>query len=342
MREELSQIDLSPIADLVRIKGEEELLAERLAKMEDRKEKVSAVVYQRVRRDYETRKSALEAESRPLKERARHEYAKLLVLKAKAEKSVEDASLEKEELEFRRELGEFPDEQFRERVADCEKRLAERKAEREAVVETKATFVNAFHSEEELERSVPPLPAPPPVPPPMVDSGSRGRMGTTAVPARPLDATALEPGEGPSRSADATVLEPAGRVPPSLDATVLEPGAARPGAPPPVGAASEPPGATVVLAMPRLVMMEDDKPGTEHVLKAGITVLGRSPKSDIQLPFSEVSRKHAEVVWEADGYIILDLGSENGIFVNGQKAKKQVLANGDVVQIGPQKMVFRG
>ena len=145
----------------------------------------------------------------------------------------------------------------------------------------------------------------------------------------------------PVRPTEATALEPRAEHPAFGDATALEPGPEPPGVPPPPPVIVEAPGATAVLAMPRLVMMEDDKPGTEHVLKVGITVLGRSPRSDIQLPFSEVSRKHAEVVWEADGYIILDLGSENGIFVNGQRAKKQVLADGDVIQIGPQKLVFR-
>jgi hypothetical protein len=51
MREELSRIDLSPIADLVRIKKEEQLLAERLKSMEIRAEKVSSPVYERVRKD---------------------------------------------------------------------------------------------------------------------------------------------------------------------------------------------------------------------------------------------------------------------------------------------------
>ncbi len=333
MREELSQIDLSPIADLVRIKGEEELLSERLAKMEGQKEKVSRVVYDRVKRDYETRKAALEAESRPLKERARTEYAKLQVLKGQAEKSVEEAALEKEELEFRRELGEFPENQFKERLLVSEKRVAELQAELEAVLEARATFVNAFHSEEELERGAPP-------PPPASSPKATRVPPPPPVAPRSLDATVLEGGGAPPRSPDATAPEPTAAPAPAADATVLEV-VAPPPAPPAVGTAGEPPGATVVLAMPRLVMMADEKPGPEHVLKAGITVLGRSPKSDIQIPYSEVSRKHAQVVWEADGYVILDLDSENGLVVNGTKSKKHVLVDGDVVQIGPQKLVFR-
>jgi hypothetical protein len=350
MREELAQIDLSPIADLVRIKGEEEVLRDRLEKMEGRKEKVTALVYRRVRQDYEGRKAALEAESRPLKEKARREYAKLQVLREKAERAVEEASLEKEELEFRRDLGEFPNDQFQERLNGCELRLAERQAELEAVVETKAKFVSAFHTEAELEGPVAPVPAARPLPPPPVTappgsgSGVRSRPVSPPLsadatvlepPPRSADATSLEP--APPRSADATVLESA----PSPDATLLEPGSPRAGRGPVVSISAEAPGPTVVLAMPRLVVMTDDKAGHEHVLKPGITVLGRSPKADIQVPYSEVSRKHAELVWEADGFVILDLDSENGVFVNGEKVKKRSLKDGDGIQVGPQKFVFR-
>jgi len=364
MREELAQIDLSPIADLVRIKGEEEILRDRLEKMEVRKEKVTALVYRRVRQDYESRKEALEAESRPLKEKARREYAKLQVLKEKAERAVEEASLEKEELEFRRDLGEFPNEQFEERLNACELRLAERQAEAEAVVETKAKFVSAFHTEAELEGPLPPAPAarpgpaprtphppapdagarPRPVPPPpsadatMLESSPRSAgatvLETTAPPS--ADATMLE--ALPPPSADATMLE---APPRSADATVLDAGSPKAGRGPSVSISAEAPGPTVVLAMPRLVVLLNEKPGQEHVLKPGITVLGRSPKADIQIPHSEVSRKHAELVWEADGFVILDLDSENGVYVNGEKVKKRPLKDGDAIQIGPQKFIFR-
>jgi|OpeIllAssembly_1097287.scaffolds.fasta_scaffold45399_2 hypothetical protein len=370
MLDELGQIDLSPIADLVRIKGEEEVLRDRLEKMEGQKEKVSALVYRRVRQDYETRKAALEAESRPLKERARREYATLQVLRGKAERAVEEASLEKEELEFRRDLGEFPDDQFRERLSTSEQRLAERKRDLDAVAETQAKFIAAFHSEEELSASVPaapsapvvppvpviasvpvaprvpPVPPVPPVapvppvrpaPPPSADATVLGPGGPP--PAKPVD-SGTRPRPAPPPSADATVLGP-GAGPARAEATALGPGGVRPGGAAPVSVQAEPPGATVVLAMPRLVILKDDKPGDEHVLKAGITVLGRSPKVDIQIPFSEVSRRHAQIVWEADGYVILDLESENGVFVNGQKTKKHILKDGDTVQIGPQKFIFR-
>src|SRR5271169_6309895 len=127
MREELSRIDLTPLAELVRIKQEEEVLAERLVKIEDRAGKVSRTVYDRVKRDYETRKAALEQESRPLKEKARVEYRRLKALRAQVAQAVDAAALDKKDLD--------------------------------EVDETKAKFLEAFRSEEELEAG---SPAPPP------------------------------------------------------------------------------------------------------------------------------------------------------------------------------------
>lgn len=198
MREELSRIDLSPIADLVRIKKEEQLLAERLKSMEIRAEKVSSAVYERVRRDYETRRAALEQESRPLKEHARREYRQLQALRREVEQAVEAASCDKEEVEFRRELGEYPDGLYKERLAACETHLTDERQDLEAVLQMKATFLDAFRSEEDLETpdsasAGPAPPAPPPSLPVENVIKAPPPFGNTpaAAPPEPSDATVV-------------------------------------------------------------------------------------------------------------------------------------------------------
>lgn len=198
MREELSRIDLSPIADLVRIKKEEQLLAERLKSMEIRAEKVSSVVYERVRRDYETRRAALEEESRPLKEHARREYRQLQALRREVEQAVEAASCDKEEVEFRRELGEYPDGLYKERLAACEAHLADERQDLEAVLQMKATFLDAFRSKEDLETpdsaSVGPAPPTPPAPLPVenvIKAPPPFENTPAAAPPEPSEATVV-------------------------------------------------------------------------------------------------------------------------------------------------------
>jgi ABC-type multidrug transport system ATPase subunit/pSer/pThr/pTyr-binding forkhead associated (FHA) protein len=70
-------------------------------------------------------------------------------------------------------------------------------------------------------------------------------------------------------------------------------------------------------------------------------VIGRNPQSDIPLPAPLVSWQHARLDRTARGHLLTDLHSTNGTFVNGQRlSRPQLLQPGDVVQIGPFKLVY--
>jgi len=69
-------------------------------------------------------------------------------------------------------------------------------------------------------------------------------------------------------------------------------------------------------------------------------VIGRSTECDIQLGVQNVSRKHARVLFQNEEYLIEDLGSTNGVFVNGIKVAKCVLRSNDQIEIGGVKLVF--
>jgi pSer/pThr/pTyr-binding forkhead associated (FHA) protein len=71
-----------------------------------------------------------------------------------------------------------------------------------------------------------------------------------------------------------------------------------------------------------------------------VVVIGRSPECDIQLGVQNVSRKHARVFVHDEEYLIEDLESTNGIFINGIKVVKCVLRNNDQIEIGGVKLVF--
>src|SRR5882672_11039801 len=68
-------------------------------------------------------------------------------------------------------------------------------------------------------------------------------------------------------------------------------------------------------------------------LVEGTTTIGRDPTNQIPLPSSSVSREHAEVICRPDGLTVRDLGSRNGILVNGVPRKKAVLQPGDKLSI---------
>ena len=69
-------------------------------------------------------------------------------------------------------------------------------------------------------------------------------------------------------------------------------------------------------------------------------IIGRIPDCDIQLLVENVSRKHARILYRNEEYQIEDLGSTNGIYVNGVKVEKCILRNHDLIEIGGVKILF--
>ena len=68
--------------------------------------------------------------------------------------------------------------------------------------------------------------------------------------------------------------------------------------------------------------------------------IGRLPECNITLNDPNVSRHHAEIRPQGEGFVIVDLGSTNGIKVNGVKVAQQVLVDGDQLTIGNTRMQF--
>ena len=70
------------------------------------------------------------------------------------------------------------------------------------------------------------------------------------------------------------------------------------------------------------------------------TTIGRHPASDIFLDDITVSRNHALLIQQDDGYYIQDQGSLNGTYVNHVRVETQKLTDGDQLQIGKYKLTF--
>ena len=77
-----------------------------------------------------------------------------------------------------------------------------------------------------------------------------------------------------------------------------------------------------------------------RVVMAPRAVLGRSRECDIRLPDANSSRRHAEIRHEDDAWWIVDLGSTNGTLVNGKRASRERLRDGDVIMLGSTEIVF--
>jgi pSer/pThr/pTyr-binding forkhead associated (FHA) protein len=90
----------------------------------------------------------------------------------------------------------------------------------------------------------------------------------------------------------------------------------------------------------KLIIKSRDGTVKEHELRA-VTGLGRQSTNDIQLSEELASRQHARIIPSGRAFVIEDLQSANGTFVNGQKIQRRVLADGDLIRIGGCELVFR-
>ncbi len=84
------------------------------------------------------------------------------------------------------------------------------------------------------------------------------------------------------------------------------------------------------------VLTRVDGPGepSRVVLDRDVIALGRALNNDIRLDNEGVSRNHARLVRTDDEYMVEDLDSRNGIYLNGLQVHSAVLRDGDEVQIG--------
>ncbi len=80
--------------------------------------------------------------------------------------------------------------------------------------------------------------------------------------------------------------------------------------------------------------------GTRHQLSGGALVLGRSTEADIRIDDPGVSRKHAEIR-PGSPSMVLDLGSTNGIVVDGQHTQRATLRDGSRIVVGSTTIVYR-
>ena len=81
--------------------------------------------------------------------------------------------------------------------------------------------------------------------------------------------------------------------------------------------------------------------GTKHPLMAPGLVIGRGTEADIRINDPGVSRQHVEFVVNGDDLEVVDLGSTNGMLVNGTKVPRAALRDGTEVKIGRTTMTVR-
>jgi len=129
---------------------------------------------------------------------------------------------------------------------------------------------------------------------------------------------------------------PAPPAPPKSSATMMD-------APKPQRSASETfiadDRADPVLAY--LIVKTGARSGTNYPLKKAIIKIGREQGNDIVIDDKKTSREHAKLKMEDGKFVLYDLASSNGTFVNGVKIQNQSILDSDEIQIGESLLVFK-
>jgi pSer/pThr/pTyr-binding forkhead associated (FHA) protein len=89
-----------------------------------------------------------------------------------------------------------------------------------------------------------------------------------------------------------------------------------------------------------LEVLSGPKRGSRFSLVDSVTTAGRHPDSVIFLDDVTVSRRHATIERQDNGYVMRDAGSLNGTYLNRERVDEAALSHGDELQIGKFKLVF--
>src|SRR5437764_14321944 len=107
-------------------------------------------------------------------------------------------------------------------------------------------------------------------------------------------------------------------------------------------ATSVAPGArTVHLNQCKLVVVKGEHRGREHVISSDVIRIGKVEGNDVVLNDETVSRVHCEIIRDGKGYLLRDLGSTNGTFLDGAEIKEAYIRSGSVLTVGTVQLKFQ-
>src|SRR5215471_1015940 len=98
---------------------------------------------------------------------------------------------------------------------------------------------------------------------------------------------------------------------------------------------------TVHLSKCKLVVIKGTERGREYEISSDVIRAGKDDANDIVLKEETVSRVHFEIIRDAKGYLLRDLRSTNGTFLDGAEVREAYLRSGSVVTVGTVQLKFQ-
>lgn len=105
---------------------------------------------------------------------------------------------------------------------------------------------------------------------------------------------------------------------------------------------NNPPSSTAGRRAASLIVKQGPQIGIQFPLPREDVVVGREETCDIIIQDAEASRQHIQIRWESNAFVLHDLGSTNGTFVNGLQVVEPVVLNaGDTIGLGQTTLIFQ-
>jgi len=90
----------------------------------------------------------------------------------------------------------------------------------------------------------------------------------------------------------------------------------------------------------RIIVGYDSQTVEERELWPGRLIIGRTSDNDLQIESKYVSRHHCQIVTTADGSVLEDLNSTNGVYVKSKRVRRHNLNDGDVIHLGRHEIMY--
>jgi hypothetical protein len=333
---------------------------DRLRKAEEQKTTVSRRIFDRVRAEYDRELDAIRAKMSPLRTQLEEVRASLETQLETADQELESIQEELAEAEFRNRVGEFGTSDFESLRKSLDSRITAARARHDELRSAMAsldamkepdaaaaddpetladepvaepTAPPAAHAAPARPAAAPARPAPPapkPVPSPAGDAQRRPVL-------RGAEA-AEDHFENPQDWIDELGRDAAPRrapAPASAGAPAAKADRPRPAAGTAVDSAPGPP-----TGAPSLVFVGGSHAGQSIALLPTTLTIGREHDNNVELKDADVARYHARIVHERNSYVVEDLDSSTGTWVNGQRTRRAVLKHGDVIRVGQTELAL--
>ncbi len=312
--------------------------------VEKERQSVQVHIYEKVKREYEEKMLAVEQELKKQRELLQERIQDVLARRTELDRSCRKDSERLEEIDFRTRVGEFTEEECREKRNEIEQRTrsqTQELARLEEIVDRCAKS-GLLPEDEPADRAVAPA-----------GPGEGLRPGGDRAKEPPAQASPVDetPGEtdSPSRDAeneeDFEIVEEDSPADDQGDTIVHCPPNLSAGRPPAQGDAAQatgqrgPKAASSEFVTGYLVALEGSRKGERFPMISSNITLGNSPGIDIRLSDSGIASFHARILYKERKHFLENLDNMGRSFVNGVQASEVVeLKDGDVIRLGDIKM----